>query len=75
MTIDFTDLNLKEKNVKNMVVIDSCHYDGLVELREKANKFYICCVWESNNSFTICRRFTCLKEAKKDFTKWKKKIV
>ena len=72
---DFSDFNIKENNVKKMTFIDSCYYDGLVELREKAKKFYICCVWESVNEFTICRRFTCKNAAKKEFIKWKKKIA
>lgn len=39
MNIDFTDFNLKESSVKNMQVIDRCYYDGLIELRTKANKY------------------------------------
>lgn len=75
MNIDFTDLTLKEAKVKNMKVIDSCYYDGLIELRQKANKFYICCVWESSNEFTIVARFICKKQAKLDFKRWKNKVA
>lgn len=72
---DFSDFNLKEKNVRKMTVIDSCYYDGLVELRKKSNKFYICCVWESVEEFTIVERFKCLYQAKKNFRKWKNKTA
>lgn len=75
MNIDFSDFNLKESNVRNMQVIDSCYYDGLVELRTKANKYYICSVWESSGEFTIVARFNCKKQAMLDFNRYKNKVA
>lgn len=73
MNVDFTDLTLKETKVKNMKILDSCYYDGLVELRIKSNKFYICCVWGSSNEFTIVGRFISEEEAREEFKKWQEK--